>query len=649
MDIRLRLLLLLTLTRIVLVHAGNCFSTYRPDPDDQDPPPKRYLDCKNRRPPGNATWAPDGGWACARSDINFPTVGCLAADMQACGNVGQNSVFYSFGAATVQVVPFRDKLVPRGIMFNDILDEAYYKEVIEKGLPIWRLDDRTRGTKGLLNENMTRDNIYVARVSQAFAQLSTGVAYLVVKDINGKPETNDVNGQRTRPGAYQKPPIPDEQEQYTPPNIWRAYEFPTLQRNAKILQVVAVDLGNADAEAGDEPPYTQYVNWPSNDPASPNNLLPLVNADDIPLPDPNPQPRYMHRRDDPDACTPGSTASVVAPSPTAPPASTLSCEHQDETAEIESEYCLCQGSITLPVITTTSLSINEPSSSCAYTSLPASTAIVTPTVKVPNREVTTDTALCQVCTPIAINEDDCTSMTSCVPHAPSAYVEAGSSPVHVGTLTSTALSSSISSALEKLCPTVTQTTEMTRCSDEAVKVDKIPYKNPADDLLDHGDLEIRVQASQYNATSLRDAMIISAAITAMQSATGDNCYIEEYDVEGPVKRSVPSTVGRYFSLTARDHVTQTQESMSMCKAISFAGVHYLPEYWRQSKDPESTEMYIDAAWEFKTPSGSELACDFIGEAIDLLSVIAPEFTIADVELSEAITVACTLAMEKAEQ
>lgn len=188
---------------------------------------------------------------------------------------------------------------------------------------------------------------------------------------------------------------------------------------------------------------------------------------------------------------------------------------------------------------------------------------------------------------------------------------------------------------------------MTRCSEEAIKVGMIPYKNPGDGLLDHGDLKIRVQASQYNATSLRDAMIQSAAITAMQSATGSNCYIEEYDVEGPVKRSLSSTIGRRFGLNIRDHVSQTQEQMSMCKAVSFAGVHYLPEFWRQSTDPESTNMYIDAAWEFQTPRDSTIACDFIAEAMDMLAALAPEFAVADVELAEAIDIACTLAMEKA--
>lgn len=111
--------LLISSLAVFLVHpacAVNCnflCCGNRVDPSDPNPPPKRYLDCYNR-PSGDKSWAPDGGWACGIPKVDFPTVDCLTADMKACGNVGQNSVFYSFGARTEQVVPFRDSLNPRG-------------------------------------------------------------------------------------------------------------------------------------------------------------------------------------------------------------------------------------------------------------------------------------------------------------------------------------------------------------------------------------------------------------------------------------------------------------------------------------------------------------------------------------------------------
>ena len=140
--------------------------------------------------------------------------------------------------------------------------------------------------------------------------------------------------------------------------------------------------------------------------------------------------------------------------------------------EINSEFCVCQGSITLPVITAPSTADNDPSKSCAYTSLPGSTAAITSSI-IASVPVTTDSAKCSVCSPYAVNGMGCTSISGCVPHTPSAYVQAGSNPVHVGTLTSTALSSSISSAIAKLCPTVTDTTSMTHCAEGTVKIPKI--------------------------------------------------------------------------------------------------------------------------------------------------------------------------------
>lgn len=547
------------------------------------------------------------------------------------------------------VVPFRDSLHLRGVMFNDALDAPYFKNVIE-GVEKYRLADTTRGTEGL-NKDMNRANILVARFSEAFARLAIGTAYIVVKDYNGDWTANHEGGQR---GAFQLPAVPtvtgnNPVQPINTPNVWRANEFPTLQRSPAMVQVISVDLANATSN----PPYAQHVDWQASGAGNPiNNELLESNADQIPPPNPALRRSFIQRRDDAAACPSGSSADGLAatttvPTATTPPAAGPSCEHQDETPEIETEYCLCQGSITLPILTAAPTALNDPRSSCAYSSIPSSSAMITPTFKVPGRPPNTDTARCQVCTPYAINGDDCTSMTSCVPQVPSVYVQAGSSPVHVGTLTSTALSSSISSALESLCPTVSQTTEMTKCSQEAIKIPKIPYKNPGDNLLDHGELNVRVQASQYNATSLRDAMIRSAAMTAMTSATGNNCYIEHYDVEGPVKRNLIPNIRRWLGLETRDHVSRTQEEMSMCKAVSFAGVQYLPQHWRESPDPQNTTMYIDAAWDFQTPKDSTIVCDFIAELIDGLAVLEPEFVLADAELGQAISAACTLAIDKA--
>lgn len=114
-----------------------------------------------------------------------------------------------------------------------------------------------------------------------------------------------------------------------------------------------------------------------------------------------------------------------------------------------------------------------------------------------------------------------------------------------------ALSSSISSALASICPEVTQTASMTNCTDQTVKIDGIWYKDPEDDELN--------KAGQNNATSLRNAMINSAALTAMQSATGGNCYTEHYMSGGTAKK-------RSYSDTARAClVGSTRTRRSWCE------------------------------------------------------------------------------------
>ena len=102
--------------------------------------------------------------------------------------------------------------------------------------------------------------------------------------------------------------------------------------------------------------------------------------------------------------------------------------------EIQSEYCLCQGSITLPVLPAPSTALNDPSSSCAYTSLPVCTSVSAPATTPAITSLgpaTTVSAQCSVCSPYVLNGQRCTSIPNCDPHTPSAFVEVGSSPVHV--------------------------------------------------------------------------------------------------------------------------------------------------------------------------------------------------------------------------
>lgn len=160
--------------------------------------------------------------------------------------------------------------------------------------------------------------------------------------------------------------------------------------------------------------------------------------------------------------------------------------------------------------------------------------------------------------------------------------------------------------------------------------------------LDYGTLGIQVEASQYNVTSLRDAMINSAALAIQQSATGSNCYDMKYVRDDLNKRSQTSWMGSIFGLESRDHASISDHTMNVCNAMGFVGINYFTPYWRLAAEPGATD-FLDVRYNFN-PIGGDFLCDFIQDLIDGLAVVAPEFAVEDIELGEAIDAVCTSAL-----
>lgn len=187
---------------------------------------------------------------------------------------------------------------------------------------------------------------------------------------------------------------------------------------------------------------------------------------------------------------------------------------------------------------------------------------------------------------------------------------------------------------------------MTQCSFATATIKNIKYKDPFDDRLNEGDLAVSVTSSQYNATSLRNAMIDSAALTAMQSATGNNCYTETYEGQ-PTKdrRSFYDLARRWLGLQERDTKSAYWKSETMCKASSFAGVQYLPEYWRQADSPSTEFMWLESEWKFEANPQEQFDCEFLAGLVDAFVAVQPEFAAAEVELGDAIAAICTGVME----
>ncbi|KAI4123398.1 MAG: hypothetical protein LQ338_005279 [Usnochroma carphineum] len=253
----------------------------------------------------------------------------------------------------------------------------------------------------------------------------------------------------------------------------------------------------------------------------------------------------------------------------------------------------------------------------------------------------TDLKACKVCTRDTYNEDSCDSIPNCVKQLAQATVQAGSLPVHVGTLTSDALSISISSALDKICPSVSQHSA-TACKTDSAKIEHIEYKDVEKELNGFGTLEVKVEASSYNESAIRKAMIDAAALTAMKSAVGSNCYDGKPLVgRRKLKRTYNAFVNTYHFIMPRVFTPPepVPDTVHWCNAAAFAGVQYYGQFARLAPTLGATD-YLDARWEFHAASSDKFDCAFLGELIDAMVVVAPEFALEDIGLGEAVSVSC---------
>lgn len=199
-----------------------------------------------------------------------------------------------------------------------------------------------------------------------------------------------------------------------------------------------------------------------------------------------------------------------------------------------------------------------------------------------------------------------------------ATVSVGSSPVNVGTLTGNALYTSVSSALESLCPSVTQITALTLCSGTTTIPD-IAY-TADDDLAKDGELLVTADLSGYNSTQLRDALISSLASAARQAAAGSNCYVPEGS----------AGIGN----------VNPDPTDTLCNSAWFYEADYYNPWSRQAPNPGPTD-FIHATIEFHTaPNNLDFLCEFIDLPLDALAIVEPKFAFEDFELEEGINLIC---------
>lgn len=260
----------------------------------------------------------------------------------------------------------------------------------------------------------------------------------------------------------------------------------------------------------------------------------------------------------------------------------------------------------------------------------ATSHIVTPTP-------TTDTIMCQVCTPVPSTADNCTSLKDCVVQTAKASATVGSSPVHVGTVTGSELYTSVSNAIASLCPEPTQTTSYTACETGTVEF-PVPYI--AGDMIEEGSLVVSVELSAYNLTSIRNAMINVAATAAQSSANATNCYTVDFEASAPMKRSTAFSWLPWLRPRINMPVEEEKVEETFCNMVEFASVNYFGPYWREAVHPSPTD-WLDVHYSFQQQPGGDFLCDLLYEADAALAVVAPEFAVGEVQLGDAIGVLCS--------
>ena len=572
-------------THATLTLAGNCIS-FNPDPGDDSPAPApapvlTWATCKNRPASG-------AQWACQDPSIIFPTVGCLTADMKTCGNVGVNTIFYSFGATVTEIkTTFSTTLQPPGVMFNDALDSQYWTDVLSAN-PNFRLDD------------IPRMQVFVARYAEAMAQASTGKAYVVVGQRNG--EGGGV-------GAYQLP------TDTSSTNVWRAYEFPTLQQNTAISSVASVDQSND---------FSQTIDWQPDDG---NEILPYVDADTLNvLAAP---PCNANSKRDGSAC---AVCTTVA-SPSGSNSTAANSTSANSTAT-NTTSALSSSSTGLYSNTTTSST--PPSSSAGpYSNSTTSSTPPSSSAEPSSNSTTTSTPSSSSMRTTSDSKTSPTPSSSSTPSSPSAQpstvVQLSNNSISVGTLGGSQLYNAMWNALMPKCPNP-QNGAPTSCQSTAAIVSSVG--TIAGGTLTEGEIIFTIADSSYTSTGQLDAMMGAAVRAFQQSATGKNCKAVTWVEQSgePCKKNRVRM--KRIDMPAAYECTGQE---TLCTAADLITVEL-----NDPNQPEAAHLNIEVSFQLEGDSDFlEFLCEIIIDGVGaLLTTAAPEVAPEDWALLGEILPCC---------
>jgi hypothetical protein len=261
--------------------------------------------------------------------------------------------------------------------------------------------------------------------------------------------------------------------------------------------------------------------------------------------------------------------------PTTPAATpmTLPCYNYADPDGGVADFCTCNNGATAPVASSTGTNTGDAYNPCPYTVAPDLPPPPPATTQQPGGNnlypyVTTltggDNTIVEECQELSTayyggyTEVMCAGnilTLSAPPSGPSVSVKVGQNQVLVGTLTGSSLYTSISNALETLCPSPTAGQPLVVPSGTQT-ITGIVYVDGSEDLQRDGELTISIDSGNYSDPGIRSAMIKAAAKSFMQSATGSNCFNQTYEEVDPRAPVI------------------TLDSL-VCNAANFAGVDYV--------------------------------------------------------------------------
>jgi hypothetical protein len=306
-------------------------------------------------------------------------------------------------------------------------------------------------------------------------------------------------------------------------NYWRAFVFPTLQRNPAITSITSVDVTNN---------FAQTVDWT---PGDGNPILDTSTASQMNPEAPARRSRLNRFKRDASLCSATSTTTdnpTPATITTAPTMSPRSCELHEEDPDqgINQAYCLCDNSVTL-----TPLSVpltGHQSDSCAYTAMPATATI----------SISTQEAVFRSDCKIQLNAPTCTStIQGCTPTGAAAtptstfVVHLSNNTVHVGDVNKANngqdFRDEVKAKLKSVCPDPAPGQSGfcdTKTKPEIEGITTITLDPASEDgVLTQGKLVSTVQDASCRSSGERDRML-AAAVGAFQQSSGKSCTEMDY-------------------------------------------------------------------------------------------------------------------------